>query len=330
MHQYFDFGLFTLPAMGVCILIGTLIALAVLFFIRRYSVLSADDILDGIIWAVLIGFLLAKVLFWIVEPEAFTLDFSSTGAFFESLWSLIGEGMVFYGGLIGGVGALALVARRKKKGFFTYCDLFAPCFCLAHAGGRFGCYFSGCCYGMECVSPISINYPVHGEFALRLPTQLMEAGFLIILAVSLIIVLKKSKRTGTVTAWYLLLYSVWRFIIEFFRGDPRGAIGALSTSQFISLFIFAGGVLVLILSRKWEKPVLPSDVSRETANGEPDDAADDPQMASDSDESPARDPVPEFLKGNADEPEREINEEDSAPDGGTCDTASDEGEHKGE
>ena len=57
----------------------------------------------------------------------------------------------------------------------------------------------------------------------------------------------KKKPFGTVSGWYMVLYGAWRFAIEFFRNDERGAVGALSTSQFISIFIFVGGLALLLL-----------------------------------------------------------------------------------
>ncbi|MDD3400443.1 MAG: prolipoprotein diacylglyceryl transferase [Eubacteriales bacterium] len=260
MHQYFDLGFITLPAMGVCILVGTLFALITLFTVRRLTDLSTDDVLDGVLWAVILGFVGMKILFWIVEPDALTLSFDSWSSFWISLKSLVGEGMVFYGGLIGGLIGVMIVCLRKKKNFLTFCDLFAPCFCLAHAGGRVGCNFSGCCYGMEYDGACS----VYMDGAQRLPVQLMEATFLVLLAYGLLIILKKSKYRGTVAASYMLLYSTWRFIIEFFRADARGAVGTLSTSQFISLFIFVGGIALFVVSRRWRKEKAPEIVSCET------------------------------------------------------------------
>ena len=58
------------------------------------------------------------------------------------------------------------------------------------------------------------------------------------------------KFTGQQLCLYLLLYSILRFIVEFYRGDPRGYIGPLSTSQFFSLFAFAGAILIYLLRRK--------------------------------------------------------------------------------
>ena len=154
--------------------------------------------------------------------------------------------LVFYGGLLGGLLGLVFVSLKTKKHIITYADLMTPCFCLAHAGGRIGCLMAGCCYGMEYTGPCAVVL----DGVSRLPTQPMEAAFLVILSAILMAIYLKKPRRGTVTGWYMVLYAVWRFGIEFFRADFRGNVGPLSTSQFISLFIFAFGVYLLIRSRK--------------------------------------------------------------------------------
>jgi phosphatidylglycerol:prolipoprotein diacylglycerol transferase len=60
-------------------------------------------------------------------------------------------------------------------------------------------------------------------------------------------------QSGDIGAIYLILYGIGRFAIEFLRDDLRGAVGALSTSQFISLFIVAGGIAILVLHRTFDK-----------------------------------------------------------------------------
>ena len=58
------------------------------------------------------------------------------------------------------------------------------------------------------------------------------------------------KREGEVLGLYLTLYSIGRFIVEFFRGDTiRGQIGILSTSQFIGIFAAVAGLIILIVQR---------------------------------------------------------------------------------
>ena len=72
---------------------------------------------------------------------------------------------------------------------------------------------------------------------------------LILIALALLRLERRNGKDGELLVWYLLLYGTGRFLLEFFRSDPRGTVGVFSTSQFISLFIVAAGV-VLALSRR--------------------------------------------------------------------------------
>ena len=240
MHPFIHLGNISLPTYGLCTMVGTVFALIAVFRLRKKgSPLSEDNLLDALIWSIVLGFVCSKLLYFIVDPPRMPHSWSE-------LWDLISSGLVFYGGLIGGLLGLVIVSRKTKKSLITYSDLMAPCFCLAHAGGRVGCLMAGCCYGMEYHGPCAVVL----DGVSRLPTQPMEAVFLVILSFILMGIYLKKPSRGTVTGWYMVLYSVWRFVIEFFRADDRGAVGFLSTSQFISLFIFAFGLFLLIRSRR--------------------------------------------------------------------------------
>ncbi|MBR0082373.1 MAG: prolipoprotein diacylglyceryl transferase [Clostridia bacterium] len=257
----FHIGSFGVPSMGFCILVGTILAMFLCYYAKRFSSLDwNDEILDGVIWAVIGGFIGMKVLYWIVTPDEFLAVFRDFS--WKRLLSLITSGMVFYGGLVGGVAGLLLLCRKRKRNFFTFADLILPCFCVAHAGGRIGCLLVGCCYGVaEGQSCFGGLCTYHGALAvrylngtMRLPVPLLEAIFLLLLAGLLLFLLKINKHRGTVTGWYLVLYAIWRFFIEYFRGDEvRGIYGVFSTSQWISIAILAAGVVILVLSRKWPK-----------------------------------------------------------------------------
>ena len=263
----FHIGSFGVPAMGFSILIGAIAAMILCYYAKRFTSLDWDtEILDGVIWAVVGGFIGMKLLYWIITPESITAFFQSPSL--SAFWQLITAGMVFYGGLIGGILGLWLLARKKRRSFFTFSDLIVPCFCVAHAGGRIGCLLVGCCYGVaDGQACLNGHLTYHGALALpylngvrRLPVPLMESVFLLLLAAGLLLLLKANRRRGTVTGWYLVLYAIWRFIIEFFRGDEvRGIFGMFSTSQWISFAILAAGIIILVLSRKWPKdePIRP-------------------------------------------------------------------------
>ncbi len=282
MHPTIQLGTLSIPAFGACILAGTILAFILLAFIRRFSDLTEENTLDAIIWAIILGFIGAKLLYFVTDPPAWP----KTWADFVTILT---SGMVFYGGLVGGVAAIALVAWRKKKNFFAFTDLLAPVFCLSHMGGRVGCIMAGCCYGMESTGFCTLVYP---DGVSRLAVPLLEAIFLLLLSGVLVWILIKQKKRATVTGWYLILYAVWRFVIEFFRGDEiRGFIGGtLSTSQFISIPILLAGLLVLYFNRNnilIREPAPEADASEEPAAAPEEalDAAEAPEETADTTET---------------------------------------------
>jgi len=166
---------------------------------------------------------------------------------------------VFYGGLILAVSVALWYIRKVGLPLWTTCDVFAPGIALGHVVGRFGCLFAGCCYGRETHVPWAITFsdpfaaanvgtplgvPLH-------PTQLYEAGAEFIILMVLLWSERKGRPFAGRTFWlYMLLYAVSRFIIEFYRGDERGSVGVLSTSQFISVLLAPLAIAMLVyLSR---------------------------------------------------------------------------------
>jgi len=181
---------------------------------------------------------------------------------------MFGE-IVFYGGLIGGIIAMLLFCKGFGIPVLPIADLFATALPVAHAFGRAGCFFGGCCYGIPVgmSNPFGVVFPpdnhLHGVVTAGgmvnnspvLAIQLIEAFCLLILAVVLIFVYKKSKIHGFTVCLYGIIYSVLRFSLEFFRGDARrGIYGLFSTSQYISMVLFvASFVLLIMLIRKYRK-----------------------------------------------------------------------------
>jgi phosphatidylglycerol:prolipoprotein diacylglycerol transferase len=83
------------------------------------------------------------------------------------------------------------------------------------------------------------------------PTQVYEAGAELLILMALLTTERKGRPFPGRTFWlYMLLYAVSRFIIEFYRGDPRGSVGMFSTSQFISIILAPLAIVMLVrLSR---------------------------------------------------------------------------------
>lgn len=240
-----------IPMYRICALIGIGLAFFVTWLrVRRAAKEGKDfsDVLYLMLYA-MIGVLIgAKLLYFIQNLGTlfsdFSLLFTNPGIFFG--------GFVFYGGLIGGVvGAWAYCWQFRLR-LFDYANLLVTAIPIIHGIGRIGCFCAGCCYGMPMDPPFGMLFnasPVAPHDVYLFPVQLLEVGTnLIIFIILMIYTNKKSCPRHGGLALYLCWYAVTRFLIEFLRYDDveRGFIGILSTSQFISIFVLAAGILLFV------------------------------------------------------------------------------------
>lgn len=245
MINNIQFGPLTLHVYGIMTAIGYLSAF--LISERRGKKMGMDtDILYGIFWcAVLGGSAGSRLLYYIVSFRDILRDPSI-------LWNFQ-NGWVVYGGIIGGVLASMVYCRYKKADFVRYLDLVIPAVAFAQGCGRIGCFFAGCCYGRETDSIFHIQY-WQSEYAPNgvklIPTQIYSSIGDFALAFLLMAYAKHEPKKGKVAAVYGILYSIGRFVIEMFRNDHRGALGALSTSQMISIVILVLGIGGFVLAEK--------------------------------------------------------------------------------
>lgn len=241
MHPYIIDGV--LSSYSLMLIIGIFSALGLFKFLTKHEGISKevyDFYSTAAVVAIAVG-LCSAFLFQSVY------NFLETGVFKIS-------GLTFMGGLIGGVVTFILItvfSRKKymRAYFFPAAELAVLSIALGLAIGRIGCFLAGCCYGVR--SEHGVQFP-HLPYKV-LPTQLYESIFVfIVFAVLLLIVLKFKRVKGFNLIIFSYSYAIFRFIIEFFRGDPRGAyIGAISPSQFqsIVLFLVASALLFLRLYR---------------------------------------------------------------------------------
>lgn len=188
----------------------------------------------------------------------------SAGSFQEFLEAaqFVFGGSVFYGGLIGGLFAGFLSMRYQKLDYGLTSDCAAPSVALFHAWGRVGCFLGGCCYGVEWEHGITFtNALVESANGVpRVPVQLYEAGLELALFGLLSLMLSKGWLKNQLLSIYLLLYSVGRFALEFWRGDEyRGFLFGLSTSQLISIAVFAAAVVMIFMNKFRKKDSAPAE-----------------------------------------------------------------------
>ena len=258
LPRLFELGPFTVYSYGV--LLASAYLLALYFAVRRARRfgLDADRVLDLGIYIIIAALVGAKALLFVV-------DFDHFRQHPEEIWTLVRTGGVFYGGLIVAFAVGFWYMRKHHLPVWPVADAIAPGLALGHVVGRFGCLLAGCCYGRPTTMPWGITFtnplaaanvgtPLH--VALH-PTQMYDAGAEFLILLFLLATEKYWRRRAGWTWWiYILLYGVSRFVIETFRGDPRGAVMGLSTSQWISLgLVPLAIVMIAVLWRRGPEPV---------------------------------------------------------------------------
>lgn len=241
------------PLYGVFFFLGIILAVCVAVLLTKKKnpiplydmVCSASYIMIGAI----IG---AKLLFIVVSLDSIIEQNLS-------LLQVIKGGFVFYGGFLGGLLGLIIYAKQFKMPLGPFMDLYATVVPLGHAFGRVGCFFGGCCYGKEHDGFFSVTYTDTLNAATPLNTpllaiQLIEALALLCLFAVLLTVYLKTEKKGLTPTLYAIIYPLIRFVLEFFRGDrERGAFLNISTSQWISIAIFACAIAYLVYTAKRER-----------------------------------------------------------------------------
>jgi phosphatidylglycerol:prolipoprotein diacylglycerol transferase len=242
MLPFLHLGPLTIPTFGLMVATGLLAAAYILDADFRRRRLRADAfMIIGI--AGLAGITGAR-LYHVLERPA---------QLFADPWPLLFSrfGFAWFGGFLGGFGALLFLARRENLPLLEFLDACSPAGAVGYAIGRIGCLLSGDGdYGIPTSLPWGMSFPnglvptterVH-------PTPIYE--FLVWCAIAAFLwhlgtkALSGRKVRGEIFCYYLLLTGLARFLVEFLRINPRSFFG-LSNAQAASLFSMLFGALLL-------------------------------------------------------------------------------------
>ncbi len=244
---------------GLSIAIGIILCFLVLRFIGRRKNIDENflnfvetNAIISIVFGFLSGMLFQSFYDFIENPKnGFHFTFSIT----------------FIGGLIGGTITFFIIYflyGRKKYGpkFIEVQSIIPCCILVAHCFGRIGCFFAGCCYGKETDSFLGVQFPDLREKVL--PTQLFESLFLCIMFLICVFLVVKKDFKYTFPL-YLSSYGVFRFLIEFIRGDHRGKLlGAISPSQFWSILMVVLAIIIIFLIKHFNNPPKKDEIKEES------------------------------------------------------------------
>ena len=261
MHPVlFTIGTFEVGTYGLALSVAFGVGLALAYFRAKKEGENPEHVFNLCVWVILAGLVGAKLLLIVIDIRYFLENPRE----FLAVWRL---GGVWWGGPIIGAIVAWVYTRRRKMRFLRSADIVSPSVALGVAIGRLGgCFMAGCCYGRptDCwLGVVFTNEYSHAMFGTPLhipihPAQVYNSVANLINFVILTLVYRKKKFDGQIFLLYVMVYSVGRFITEYFRGDPRGSISlftwTLSTSQFIGLVAFVvAGISYFLLRRRVAK-----------------------------------------------------------------------------
>jgi len=257
MHPIlFQIGPVTIYTYGLFVAIGFLAAFSLALKEAKREAISPNVISDLVCWMVIAGVIGARFIYVVYNFHTFLKHPLQIFA----LWK---GGLVFIGGVVFGLLAMIFFVIKKGLNFWQLSDIFAPALALGQAFGRIGCLCAGCCYGRPTHVPWAIVFtdpnalaptgiPLH-------PTEIYHSFCCFL--ITFILIWQKHRRDnfrlsnpdvpyGQIFALYLILHSIHRIVVEYFRGDYRPLFyDNISITQAFSFLFILIGVFIYFKKR---------------------------------------------------------------------------------
>ena len=199
--------------------------------------LPEEKLLDMVMWILVAAIVGSRLLYILIELPAYLESPLS-------VFQVRSGGLSFHGGLVAGIATGLWYTHRHRLPQGKVADLVAPFLALGYAIVRVGCLLNGCCYGRPSNVPWALP-SAYVDNILRHPTQVY--AFFASLAIFAILWWRRGKIRfhGQLFLEYILLYSIYRFVVEHFR-EVSAYAGFLTLGQAASL-VGAVGAFVAIL-----------------------------------------------------------------------------------
>lgn len=248
-------GSFQITSWGTMVIIAAIVALIVIFIRAKAYKIPIQQLKAALHYSVpvvIAGFIGAR-LFFILEHIRFFISYP------REIFALRQAGLSWYGGLVLGLLLGFWLIRKVKFNLGLVLDILAPVISIGFFIGRIGCFLAGCCFGRPTQMPWGVVFPstspasmVYGGLVNVHPTQLYSSfagliSFFILLFLERRI---KIRPQGLIFFSFLILYGLWRFIIEFFRWHDPGLYiyGWITWGHLYSFTTFLFGVGLLLWS----------------------------------------------------------------------------------
>ncbi len=232
-----DLGFLKIYSWGLMVAIAFIVATILAAKEAKRKNISPEKIYSLVTYIIIGAIIGSRIGYLLFNPNNLT-NFLDIFRFWEG-------GLSFHGGFIGGLLFGFFYVKKNKLKFWEITDIVAPSIPLAQAIGRIGCFLRGCCYGIETTLPWGIQHLDQ----IRHPTQVYSSIALFLIFIFLSKQKYKKNFNGALFLTYIIIYSVFRFFIEFIRADPRILFG-LTGAQIVSIILFVISLSLFLKFRK--------------------------------------------------------------------------------
>lgn len=221
---------------GIMVALGFIIGSYIVVKEAKRRKIDTNKIYNLIFYIILGGIIGARI--------AYIIEYWKTISSFIDIFKIWQGGLSFIGGLIGALISVFIYIKRNKLNFWKTADIFAPALAIGHAIGRIGCYITGLHIGKITTVPwaVMVNNEIRHQTALY-SIIAESANFLILWKLR-----TKKLFNGFLFLLYLMMYSIERFIIDFFRVDTL--YYGLTATQWALIFVFFISVFLFIKFKK--------------------------------------------------------------------------------
>jgi len=207
----FEVGNFSVESYWVFMFLGFIIGGIVVYWQVKRKKLNSHQAKYLILVTIISGFVGSRLGYVFLHFASYQKDLLKILQFWKG-------GFSWQGGFIAAFLIILLILRNDKERIGKWLDIMMLGMLLGHSIGRIGCFLNGCCYGIITNVPWAIKFPNLGDNLLRHPTQLYEALSYLLIFFLLIYYSQKTKlKNGSLLFIGVILHSLARFIIEYFR-----------------------------------------------------------------------------------------------------------------
>ncbi len=252
----FKIGNFPIHSFGIMMMLAFLAGLIIVRKRAPKYGLDAGKVSDMLFWVLILGILGARLAYILQEWDFYAKHPSE-------LWTFKFAGLTSFGGVIAGILTMVVWSKVHKWPVRSLLDVIAPAALVGHAIGRVGCLLNGCCYGGQCSPGLPWGIHVNGIEVPMHPAQIYDSLMVLAAFGFLLWIEKRHLMRGQLFALGLTLYSLSRFIYEFWRAGTDAQVNAgLASSTYwgtlpITQAQAMAAVLVIVglaLFVTWRKP----------------------------------------------------------------------------